>query len=177
MLKRITIRNFALIEHVEIDFSNGFSVITGETGHGKSVFLGAVSMLLGQRADAKAIREGADRCVVEGCFDISGFNLKAFFDENDLDYDTECIIRREVAVSGRSRAFINDTPVSVAQLKEIGSVLVDSHSQHQNLLLGDRDYQLWVLDVLAGNKDLLEVYREKYNEDQSLKRELAKLKE
>lgn len=177
MLKRITIRNFALIEHVEIDFSNGFSVITGETGHGKSVFLGAVSMLLGQRADAKAIREGADRCVVEGCFDISGFNLKAFFDENDLDYDTECIIRREVAVSGRSRAFINDTPVSVAQLKEIGSVLVDIHSQHQNLLLGDRDYQLWVLDVLAGNKDLLEVYREKYNEYQSLKRELAKLKE
>ncbi len=177
MLKKITIRNFALIEHVEIDFSNGFSVITGETGHGKSVFLGALSMLLGQRSDAKAVREGADRCIVEGCFDISGFNLEGFFNENDLDYDTECIIRREVAVSGRSRAFINDTPVSVAQLKEIGIHLVDIHSQHQNLLLGDKNYQLGVLDILSGNKEKIEAYKDIFSSYQSLQRELARLKE
>ena len=104
MLKHITIRNYALIEKVEIDFSAGFSVITGETGHGKSVFLGAIAMLLGERSDAKTVREGADRCVIEGTFDISGFGLQALFEENDLDYDEECIIRRELAANGRSRA-------------------------------------------------------------------------
>lgn len=177
MLKHITIRNFALIEKVEIDFSAGFSVITGETGHGKSVFLGAVAMLLGERSDAKAIREGADRCVIEGTFDISGFGLEALFEENDLDYDAECIIRREIAVNGRSRAFINDTPVSVSALKEIGSRLIDIHSQHQNLLLGDKGYQLGVLDTLAGNKKELLQYKEHYNEYTSLQRELVERKE
>ena len=177
MLKHISIRNFALIEHVEVDFSAGFSVITGETGHGKSVFLGAISMLLGQRSDAKAIREGADRCVIEGCFDISDFAMQGWFEENDLDYDCECIVRREVAVSGRSRAFVNDTPVSVAQLKELGARLVDIHSQHQNLLLGDRNYQLRVLDILSGNSVLLEKYRKQYDIYQTLNSELKKLKE
>jgi DNA repair protein RecN (Recombination protein N) len=148
MLKHISIRNFALIERVEVDFSTGFSVITGETGHGKSVFLGAISVLLGQRSDAKSVREGADRCVIEGCFDITGFALQGWFEENDLDYDAECIVRREVGATGRSRAFVNDTPVSVAQLKELGARLMDIHSQHQNLLLGDSNYQLRVLDVL-----------------------------
>ena len=177
MLKHISIRNFALIERVEVDFSAGFSVITGETGHGKSVFLGAISMLLGQRSDAKAIREGADRCVIEGCFDISDFAMQGWFEENDLDYDSECIVRREVATSGRSRAFVNDTPVSVSQLKELGARLVDIHSQHQNLLLGDRNYQLRVLDVLSGNKVLLGNYKERYDEYRALNSELKKLKE
>lgn len=173
MLKHITIRNFALIEHVEIELSAGFSVITGETGHGKSVFLGAVAMLLGQRSDVKAIREGADRCVIEGLFDLEGFGLEPLFEENDIDYERECIIRRELAASGRSRAFINDTPVNVSLLKEIGARLIDIHSQHQNLLLGDRNYQLGVLDVLAGNRVLLGGYKERYDKYLSLQRELA----
>ncbi|MBQ5895702.1 MAG: DNA repair protein RecN [Bacteroidaceae bacterium] len=177
MLKHISIRNFALIEHVEVDFSAGFSVITGETGHGKSVFLGAISMLLGQRSDAKAIRDGADRCVIEGCFDISDFAMQGWFEENDLDYDSECIVRREVAVSGRSRAFVNDTPVSVAQLKELGARLVDIHSQHQNLLLGDRNYQMRVLDILSGNSAQLDNYKKQYDVYLSLNSELKKLRE
>ena len=177
MLKHISIRNFALIERVDVDFSTGFSVITGETGHGKSVFLGAISMLLGQRSDAKAIREGADRCVIEGCFDISDFAMQGWFDENDLEYDGECIVRREVMVSGRSRAFVNDTPVSVAQLKELGARLVDIHSQHQNLLLGDKNYQLRVLDILSGKNALLENYRKQYDVYQSLNCELKRLRE
>ena len=114
MLKEISIRNYALIERVEINFASGFSVITGETGHGKSVFLGAIAMLLGQRSDVKSIREGADKCIVEGCFDITGFGLEPLFEENGIDYDNECIVRRELSASGRSRAFVNDTPVGVA---------------------------------------------------------------
>ena len=177
MLKHITIRNFALIEHVEVDFSSGFSVITGETGHGKSVFLGAISMLLGQRSDVKSIREGADRCIIEGHFDVSEFDLKPFFDENDLDYDAECIIRREVASTGRSRAFVNDTPVGVTQLKELGAKLIDIHSQHQNLLLGDKNYQLSILDILAGNNALLGEYRAVFEEYTALSREVRRMKE
>lgn len=177
MLKHISIRNFALIERVEVDFSAGFSVITGETGHGKSVFLGAISVLLGQRSDAKSVREGADRCVIEGSFDISDFALQGWFGENDLDYDSECIVRREVAATGRSRAFVNDTPVSVAQLKELGARLMDIHSQHQNLLLGDAGYQLRVLDTLSGNKSLLDGYRLQYDAYRSMNGELKKLKE
>ena len=173
MLKHITIRNFALIEKVEIDFSAGFSVITGETGHGKSVFLGAVAMLLGQRSDVKAIREGAERCVIEGVFDLAGFDLEALFGENDIDYDRECIIRRELSANGRSRAFINDTPVNVSLLKELGSRLIDIHSQHQNLLLGDRNYQLGVLDTLAGNQERLAGYKVAYEAHLSLQRELS----
>ena len=173
MLKHITIRNFALIEKVEIDFSAGFSVITGETGHGKSVFLGAVAMLLGQRSDVKAIREGAERCVIEGVFDLAGFDLEALFEENDIDYDRECIIRRELSANGRSRAFINDTPVNVSLLKELGSRLINIHSQHQNLLLGDRNYQLGVLDTLAGNQERLAGYKVAYEAHLSLQRELS----
>ena len=176
MLKHITIRNFALIEHVEIDFSAGFSVITGETGHGKSVFLGAIAMLLGQRSDVKAIREGADRCVIEGVFDVAGFGIETLFEENDIDYDQECIVRRELAANGRSRAFVNDTPVNVSVLKELGVRLIDIHSQHQNLLLGDRNYQLGVLDVLAMNKERLSAYRRDYDGYLALQRELAERK-
>lgn len=176
MLKQISIRNYALIESVEIDFSSGFSVITGETGHGKSVFLGAVSMLLGQRSDVKSIRDGADKCVIEGCFDISGFGLKPFFDENDMEYDDECIVRRELSANGRSRAFVNDTPVGVTQLKELGAKLIDIHSQHQNLLIADKNYQLAVLDILSGEKALLEEYGAEYSAYTSLCREIEEMK-
>lgn len=176
MLKQISIRNYALIDRVEVDFSSGFSVITGETGHGKSVFLGAVAMLLGQRSDVKMIREGADKCVIEGCFDISGFALNSFFDENGIDYDDECIVRRELSSSGRSRAFINDTPVGVSVLKEIGARIIDIHSQHQNLLIVDKDYQLGVLDILSGEKSLLDGYRAVYSEYASLCRGIEKMR-
>lgn len=177
MLKHISIRNYALIESVEVDFTSGFSVITGETGHGKSVFLGAVSMLLGQRSDVKAIREGADKCIIEGCFDISGFGLQPFFEENEIDYDDECIVRRELTASGRSRVFVNDTPVGVTQLKEIGAKLIDIHSQHQNLLIADKNYQLSVLDTLADDKLLLDRYSKEYNAYLSLLREIERMKE
>ena len=177
MLKQISIRNYALIERVEVDFASGFSVITGETGHGKSVFLGAVSMLLGQRSDVKAIRDGADKCIIEGCFDISGFGLKPFFEENEMDYDDECIVRRELSANGRSRAFVNDSPIGVAQLKELGTKLIDIHSQHQNLLIADKNYQLSVLDILAGNKALLESYSAEYSAYGSLSREIEKMKD
>lgn len=176
MLKQISIRNYALIERVEVDFPAGFSVITGETGHGKSVFLGAISMLLGHRSDVKSIREGADKCIIEGCFDISGFGLQGFFDENDMDYDDECIIRRELSSSGRSRAFVNDTPIGISLLKEFGSRLIDIHSQHQNLLIADKNYQLGILDKLSGSKELLDGYRVKYDEYLSLRREIEKMK-
>mgnify|MGYP003301613090 CR=1 FL=1 len=176
MLKNISIRNYALIERVEVDFTSGFSVITGETGHGKSVFLGAVSMLLGQRSDVKAIRDGADKCIIEGCFDISGFGLEPFFEENEMDYDNECIVRRELSANGRSRAFVNDSPIGVAQLKELGTKLIDIHSQHQNLLVADKNYQLSVLDILAGNKALLESYSAEYNAYGSLSREIENMR-
>lgn len=178
MLKSIIIKNFALVESVEVDFSSGFSVITGETGAGKSVFLGAIAMMLGQRSDVKAIREGADRCVIEGHFDISSFALESFFADNDLDYCAEdCIIRRELSATGRSRAFINDTPVSATLLKELGSQLIDIHSQHQNLLLGNRDFQLGVLDVLAADSELLGAYRQKYSAYSIAQKEFNVLKE
>lgn len=176
MLKHISIRNYALIERVEVDFAPGFSVITGETGHGKSVFLGAIAMLLGQRSDVKSIREGADKCVIEGCFDIAGFGLEPMFEENDIDYDEECIVRRELSASGRSRAFINDTPVGVSLLKEFGARFIDIHSQHQNLLIADRNYQLGVLDTLSGDKELLTSYRAEYDKYVSLSRETEEMK-
>ena len=177
MLKSIVIKNFALVESVEVAFGPGFSVITGETGAGKSVFLGAVAMMLGQRSDVKSIREGADRCVIEGHFDISAFSLQPFFEENELDYCADdCIVRRELSATGRSRAFINDTPVSASVLKELGAHLIDIHSQHQNLLLGNKDFQLNVLDLLADNGSLLEAYKEKYVAYTGAKREVERLK-
>lgn len=178
MLKSLKIDNFALIDHLEIGFSNGFSVITGETGTGKSVLLGAISMMLGQRSDAKMVRDGANRCTIEGIFDLAGYNLSSFFEINDLDYDEkECIIRREVSATGRSRAFINDTPVTVTQLKELGNSLLDIHSQHQNLLLGDRNFQLDVLDTLASGECELNEYITLYSEYKSLRSRLNALRE
>lgn len=178
MLKSLKIDNFALIDHLEIGFSNGFSVITGETGTGKSVLLGAISMMLGQRSDAKMVREGANRCTIEGVFDLTGYSLQSFFEANDLDYDeTECIIRREVSTSGRSRAFINDTPVTVTQLKELGNSLLDIHSQHQNLLLGDRNFQLDVLDTLSTGEGELNDYLTLYSDYKRLRSRLGRLRE
>lgn len=163
MLQRLYIRNFTLIKELDITFTGGFSVITGETGAGKSIILGALGLLLGQRADTKAIKAGSDRCVVEAYFDLTRYGLGDFFATNDLDFDgSECILRREVTATGKSRAFINDTPVSLATLRELGTQLVDIHSQHQNLLLNKEDFQLNVVDILAQDGDLLSTYRSHY---------------
>ena len=136
MLQSIYIQNYALIDTLDISFTPGFSVITGETGAGKSIILGAIGLLLGQRADIKAIKKGANKCIVEARFKISAYQMEPFFTQRDLEYDpNECIIRRELYASGKSRAFINDTPASLAQMKELGEKLIDVHSQHQNLLL------------------------------------------
>ena len=149
MLRSLYIQNYALIEKLDIDFGSGFSVITGETGAGKSIILGAIGLLLGQRADVKSIRRGAAKCVIEARFEIAGYGMQPFFEENELEYEDECILRREVYASGKSRAFINDTPASLVQMKELGEQLIDVHSQHQNLLLNKEGFQLNVLDILA----------------------------
>lgn len=163
MLRHLEIRNYALIEHLEIDFSNGFSVMTGETGAGKSIIMGALSLVLGQRADAKSIQEGYQKCVVETLFDISAYNLEQFFEETDIDFDTNCIIRREVHANGKSRAFINDTPVSLAQLKTLTEQLIDIHSQHESLLLSNALFQLNIVDTVADTHTEKTIYKELYD--------------
>ncbi len=160
MLQSLYIQNYALIDTLDIRFDTGFSVITGETGAGKSIILGAIGLLLGQRADSKAIKNGSSRCIVEARFQISAYHLEKFFEENDLEYDSEeCIIRREVLSSGKSRAFINDTPASLYQMKELGEKLIDIHSQHQNLLLNTEGFQLNVVDLVAQNQQTLSDYK------------------
>ena len=177
MIRKLSIRNYALIDALDIDFYSGFSVVTGETGAGKSIILGALSLLLGQRADSKAVKSGATKAVIEGFFDISAYSLRSFFEYNDLEYDPEnCILRREMQASGKSRAFINDTPVSLAQLKELGDQLVDIHSQHQNLLLGDGRFQMKVIDVLAHNDQILSDYHKEYKKYKLLIKDLERLK-
>lgn len=164
MLQSIHIQNYALIETLDIDFRPGFSVITGETGAGKSIILGAIGLLLGQRADIKAIKKDANKCIVEAHFNISSYQLEAFFEEHDMEYDArECILRRELYASGKSRAFINDSPASLAQMKELGEKLVDVHSQHQNLLLNHEDFQLNILDILANDEKELNEYKQLYS--------------
>lgn len=178
MLKSLFIQNFVLIDSLDIQFDNGFSVITGETGAGKSIILGALSLVLGQRADGRSIKNGSDKCVMEAEFDISNYQLEEFFHTNDLEYDPEfCILRRELFASGKSRAFVNDSPVSLTAMKELGSRLIDIHSQHQNLLLGDNRFQLKVIDVMAENEILLIHYRKEYSRYHFLKRELKGLRE
>lgn len=173
MIRHLHIENYALIEHLDLDLHHGFSVITGETGAGKSIIIGAIGLLMGQRADSRAIKTGAKRCVVEIEFDVRNYGMESFFEENDLDYDDGCcIIRRELTVAGKSRAFINDTPVQLALLKEIGEVLIDVHSQHKNLLLGKENFQMSTLDILAQNDELLAEYRSKYTEYKLLKKKL-----
>ena len=176
MLQSIHIQNYALIESLDIDFHSGFSVITGETGAGKSIILGAIGLLVGQRADIKAIKTGANKCIVEARFNISSYQLEAFFEEHDLEYeDGECILRRELLASGKSRAFINDTPASLAQMKALGEKLIDVHSQHQNLLLNHEDFQLSVIDILANDEEQLTAYKALYQDYKRTSRELAQL--
>ena len=175
MLRSLYIQNYALIEKLDIRFETGFSVITGETGAGKSIILGAIGLLLGQRADVKAIRQGASKCIIEARFDISAYGMQSFFVENELEYEDECILRREVQASGKSRAFINDTPASLAQMKELGEQLIDVHSQHQNLLLNKEGFQLNVLDILAHDEDALSAYHQTYADWKRLEKELDEL--
>jgi DNA repair protein RecN (Recombination protein N) len=178
MLQTLIIQNYALISRLEIDFPSGFSVITGETGAGKSILLGALSLILGQRADSKSIKQNEDRCVIEGVFDISSYQLNSLFSEKGWEYDpVQCILRREIRASGNSRAFINDSPVGLNDLKEIGAFLIDIHSQHQNLLLADNQFQMQVLDVLAKNKELKNEYFSAYREYISIEKEIKELKE
>ena len=172
MIKKLLIRNYALIDSLDIDFAQGFSVITGETGAGKSIILGALSLILGQRVDTKVVTDTAAKTVVEGTFDIARYDLQSFFELNDLEYDEETIIRREIAPSGKSRAFINDLPVTVAQLKLLGDRLIDIHSQHQNLLLADSGYQLRMVDVMAHNSEVLSQYQEAHQRCVALSAEL-----
>ena len=164
MIKTLYIRNFTLIEELSMQLYPGFSVITGETGAGKSIILGAIGLLLGNRADSKTIKQGAERCTIEAHFEISRYNLRSFFDENDIDYDDEdCILRRELTATGKSRAFINDTPVPLTLMRELGEQLVDVHSQHQNLLLQKEDFQLGVLDIIADDHKQLIDYQVAYD--------------
>lgn len=177
MLKSLIISNYALIDHLEIDFDEGFSVITGETGAGKSILLGALSMLLGKRADTNVLQDKNRKCIVEGTFDISKLNLQTLFQENDIDHYTLTHLRREIIPSGRSRAFVNDTPVKLTLLKEIGDQLVDIHSQHQTLMLGKAGFQLQALDDFIGNPELVKTYKETFLKYQGLKRNLQSLTE
>lgn len=164
MLKHLHIENYALIESLDIDLNDGFSVITGETGAGKSILLGAIGLLTGDRADLSAIQSGKQRCILEATFNTEGYDLEAFFQEEDLDFDpSECIIRRELTANGKSRAFINDTPTTINALKRLGNLLIDIHSQHQNLLLGQEDFQLSVLDAVASMPELIQSYSQAFH--------------
>ena len=176
MLKQLYIKNFTLIDKLDIELYPGFSVITGETGAGKSIILGAIGLLLGQRADSKSIKPGADKCIIEAHFDLSRYQMQAFFDENEIEQDAEdTIVRRELTAAGKSRAFINDTPVGLSQLKELGEQLVDVHSQHQNLLLQKQDFQLSVVDIIANDQKELAAYQQTYSQLQTAKSQLQAL--
>ena len=178
MLTHLTINNYVLIESLDIDFAAGFSVMTGETGAGKSIILGALGLLTGGRADTGSIMPGAAKCTVEGIFNIDGYDLQSVFEENEIDYEpTECILRREVSSNGKSRAFVNDSPVNVSALRQIGLRLLDIHSQHSNLLLENPAFQLGIVDTVAGHLDLLGHYRECYARIVETKRQLKELEE
>lgn len=175
MLRHLEIKNYALIEHLEMDFDKGFSVITGETGAGKSIIMGALSLVLGQRADAKSIQEGYTKCVVETTFDLSFYHLEEFFEEADIDFEKQCIIRREVHANGKSRAFINDTPVTLQQLKSLTEKLIDIHSQHESLLLSESSFQLDIVDSVAATKSELAHYQEVYKQFKDTKKAYEEL--
>ena len=180
MLKRLAIRNYALIDDLDISFSDELNIMTGETGAGKSIILGALSLILGQRAEGKYFFNQQKKCVIEGTFLVNEFHLNDFFTENDLDYNKETVLRREISSDGKSRAFINDTPVNLATLKQLGEKLIDIHSQHATLEINDEDFQLLVIDTVAGNQNLLHTYREAfkaYRQTQSRLKELIALSE
>ena len=177
MLNQVHIRNYVLIDRLDIQFREGFSVMTGETGAGKSIILGALNLLLGGRADSRTIRQGADKCTIEGTFAIAGYGLEQFLSDNGLDYDpNETIMRRELTASGKSRAFINDTPVTLTQLRDLGCHLIDIHSQHQNLALGTQPFQLDVVDTIAANSKVKTEYVHSFAKWSELKTRLARLK-
>ena len=177
MLQHLTIENYALIKSLDIDFAKGFTTITGETGSGKSIILGALGLLLGQRADVQVLFEKDRKCVVEAAFDIKDLDLKPFFDDNDLDYDHTLLLRREIQPSGKSRAFVNDTPASLQVMKELGAYILDIHSQHQTLTLKNSDFQLSLLDVMCSSQDCKNSYKQEYNIYKKLKAELHNLEE
>ena len=178
MIKQLYIKNFTLIDTLDMTFLPGFSVITGETGAGKSIILGAIALLLGQRADSKAIKSGAERCIIEAHFDLSRYSMEDFFTEYEIDYDaSDCILRRELTASGKSRAFINDTPVQLSLMRLLGQQLVDIHSQHQNLLLQEEDFQLNVVDIIANDQKQLEQYHQLYQEYLSAKKAVKEMQE
>lgn len=176
MLKRLHIDNYALIESSEIDFESGFTVITGETGAGKSILLGALGLLMGEKVESKYFKDAEKKCVIEATFDLSNYNLQSFFDENELEYDDETIVRKEIQTSGKARQFVNDSPVSLSVLKSLGDRLIDIHSQHQNLLIKDDEFQLSVVDAVADTKIELEQYAAQYKNWKKLSQELEKLK-
>ena len=177
MFKSLSINNYALIDRLDISVEPGFTVITGETGAGKSIMLGALGILLGGRAEARAVRTGAAKCVVEAAFDVSALGIQGFFEENDIDFDgEECILRREVTAAGKSRAFINDTPVPAARLKELGALVIDIHSQHRNLLIGREDYLLDTLDTVAANSAEKTSYAAAYAQWRKAEEELKALR-
>ena len=175
MLKTLTVENYALIEKSLIQWQSGFSVITGETGAGKSILLDALGLIQGTRADAKALRDAEKKCVVEAEFDVKDYSLRSFFEENEMDYDDTCIIRREVLPNGKSRAFVNDSPASLAVVKELTNKLIDIHSQHQTLLLNESAFQLHIIDAVADTKGILSDYQQRYSDYMSSKKALATL--
>ena len=176
MLKSISIKNYVLIDELNISFNSGFSVITGETGAGKTILVDGISLLLGKRADLSVNRDKSKKCVIEGIFDIGAYNLKPIFDVNELDYDSETILRREISPSGKSRAFINDSPVNLHQLSKIGSRIIDIHTQHQNLNILDQDFQFEIIDAFSNNNEIVDEFRFIFNQFQELQRKIEKLK-
>ena len=178
MLRQLYIKNFTLIDELDMEFRSGFSVITGETGAGQSIILGAIGLLLGQRADSKCVKMGCDKCVIEAHFDLSHYTMEPFFEENEIEFDAEdTIIRRELTAAGKSRAFINDTPVALTVLKELGEQLVDVHSQHQNLLLNKQDFQLEVVDIIADDAGQLTDYQQTFSRYQALQKDVERIRE
>ncbi len=175
MLRKLIIKNFAIIDDLELELHAGFNIMTGETGAGKSIILGALGLLLGQRFDSKSLKNNQKKCIIEGHFKLNEFSLENFFKEADLDYDEHCIIRREISTDGKSRGFINDTPVNIQLLKQLGEQLVDIHSQHETLLLNSKSYQLHVIDSVANHKDLLNKYQSLFLDYQSKIKQLKQL--
>jgi len=176
LLKSISIKNYVLIDELNISFSSGFSVITGETGAGKTILVDGISLLLGKRADLSVNRDKTKKCVIEGIFDIGAYNLKTIFDVNELDYDSETILRREISPSGKSRAFINDSPVNLHQLSKIGSRIIDIHTQHENINILDQDFQFEMIDAFSNNNEIVDEFRLLFNQYQELQRKIEKLK-
>jgi len=172
MLQKLSISNYALIDSLEISFGSGLNILTGETGAGKSIILGALSLILGQRAESRYFFNQQKKCVIEGTFSVGDFHLKQFFEDNDLDYEAETVLRREISIDGKSRAFVNDTPVNLNLMKELGEKLIDIHSQHATLEINDPEFQLLVVDAVAGHGELLNDYRTKFK---SYKKETTKL--